>query len=245
MRSIITACESLDTSNWRDGINYEAIQLAEPDLIVATNSIMEQAEYDQLSAIAPVLGNPEEVTAAQRAWEDDQTLVGEALDLSAAADQLVADAETEIAAIADAHPEFDGKTLTIFTDQGPEWGMQYYSPAGGTAETVAMELGFAPNPTAEQFVDDDQISEENQTQLDADVLVGIYWQAAHQPEREENALFQAIPAVADGRYIGVLAEDTAGDAYGAGWVLRRGASSISMPWAVDVVANDWLADVEP
>ena len=68
-------------------------------------------------------------------------------------------------------------------------------------------------------------------------------------------LFQSLPPVAEGRYVSLSAVD--GDSTGlaladgrrvdgaqATWVLRRGQSVESLPWALDVVADEWLSTVK-
>lgn len=239
----LDAVEFTDSATRRDPLNFEAIAAADPDLIVAVNFVHEQADYDRLASIAPVLDNPEPVVGDQIDWQGIQHLVAEPLDLSAAADEAIADAEAQIAETAAANPQFEGSTITIATEY--ESGLEYYTTTGGTAEQALGEIGFAPNPLAEGFVNDPVVSDENLGQLDADVLVVIYQDAAARDAREAQPLFQAIPAVADGRYVAVdAADDPAESGINATWVFRRGASALSLPWGIDVVANTWLTDVD-
>ncbi|WP_229051600.1 ABC transporter substrate-binding protein [Aeromicrobium sp. Leaf350] len=238
-----------------DVLNFEGIAAAEPDLIVSFNAIIEQADYDKLADIAPVIDLTEDPGVGDKVdWREVQRQLGEALDLSAAADQAVADAEATIAEVAASHPEYAGKTSTIMYDYGSEFGMSYYTVTGGPTEGVMLDLGFVPNPLAENFTTDDVVSEENQALLDGDVLVVIYTDEKSREFREAQPLFQAIPAVAEGRYESlVFQEDSATDQLmtsdgqlveNAVWVLRRGASAIALPWAADKIANGWLGGVD-
>lgn len=239
----LNAVEFTDTATRRDPFNFEGIAATDPDLIVATNFLYDQADYDRLATIAPVLEQPEEVVGELIDWQETQHLVAETLDLRAASEQVVADAEAEIAAVGAAHPELEGKTITIATEYST--GLEYYTVAGGTAEQALGEIGFVPNPLAEEFVDDVAVSDENVGRLDADALVVIYVDEAAKTAREESPLFQAIPAVADGRYVGLAdGEDRPETGLNATWVFRRGASALSLPWALDVVAENWLADID-
>lgn len=248
----LSGIELVDTATRSDPTNYEGIASTEPDLIIATNWIFDEEEYAKLSAIAPVLDNEELIDGDKVEWQQTQRLIGEVLDLRERADQLVNEAEDAIAAVAASHPEFDGKTVTIFTDYGEEYGISYYTVAGGTAESVLLDLGFAPNPTAEQFVNDETVSEENQQLLDADVLVGLYFEPSVREAREAQPLFQAIPAVAEGRYVSLTSTEdytklVTADGTETGyliWVLRRGSSVVTLPWAAEVIADQWLADVD-
>jgi iron complex transport system substrate-binding protein len=248
----LASIETTDTATRRDPTNFEGIAATEPDLIVALNYLFEQADFDRLSAIAPVL-EYEEQLGDQADWRAGQQLVGDVLDLGGAATAAIEEADAAIAATAEAHPEFAGRTATIATDYGAQYDFEYYTPTGGTAEGVMLDLGFAPNPLAADFVDDPVISNENLARLDGDVLVVIYADEATREAREAQPLFQAIPAVADGRLSSLASPSETSTQLvtadgetveNATWVLRRGASALSLPWAVDVIADEWLAGIE-
>lgn len=247
----LASIETIDTATRRDPLNFEGIAASEPDLIISLNNLVDESDFDKLAAIAPVLEYEEQV-GDQADWREGQQLVGDVLDLGAAAGEAIEEADAAIAAVAEAHPEFAGKTVTIANDYGPEFGFDYYTPTGGTAEGVLLDLGFAPNPLAENFVADAVISDENLALLDADVLIAMYADEAIRDARESQPLFAALPPVAEGRYVSLTSDATgdllvtpAGDEYqNATWVLRRGASALSLPWAVEVIADEWLAGVE-
>ncbi|GAB3278280.1 ABC transporter substrate-binding protein [Kineosporia babensis] len=241
--------ETVDKATRNDPVNFEGIAASDPDLIIAIGALWEQADYDKLSDIAPVLDTAEQ---AESPWRDTQTLIGDTLDLGAAADAAVAEADQAIDAVAAEHPEFAGKTITIGNDYGPEYGLSYFTASGGIAEGIMTDLGFAPNPLAADFVKDDVVSEENLAKLDADVLVMTYGEPAWREDRESKPLFQSIPAVKDGRLVSLATEDDPAklvDAEGKEydnptWMLRAGASAESLPWGVEIVADQWLADVK-
>ncbi|MFI5492431.1 ABC transporter substrate-binding protein [Actinoplanes sp. NPDC051859] len=240
--------EKVDTATRRDPINFEGIAAAKPDLIVAVGALEGKPDYTKLTAIAPVLDTKEE--AAEITWQDLQRLIGQTLDLTAASDKLVASAEQAIADVAKAHPEFAGKTIAIANDYGPQYGLSYYTIADTFTEAVMLKLGFVAHPNAKKFVDEDVISDENLGLLDADILVVTYVSDEVRKAREAKPLFKSIKAVSDGRYVPLtLAKDdstklvtTAGKQVdNATWVLRAGASTASLPWAVKAVADQWLA----
>jgi iron complex transport system substrate-binding protein len=239
-----SSIEFTDTATRADPLNFEGIAATQPDLIVATNFVFDQETFDRLAEIAPVLENPEEVDGAAIDWRDTQRLIGEALDLSDASDQAIAEAEEAIAATAAEHPEFADTTATIAYHY-TGYPLEYYTPTGGTAESLLLELGFAPNPLGEPFATVPEVADENLGQLDADRLVVFYNTAEERDTREATDVFQSIPAVADGRYLPVVFEvdgEYTPEA-NASWVLRRGASALSLPWAADVVA-DWYAQID-
>lgn len=238
--------EKVDTATRRDPINFEGIAAAKPDLVVAVGALEGKPDFKKLSDIAPVLDTEEEGVST---WQDLQRLVGRTLDLGGAADKLVVNAEQAITDAAKAHPEFAGKTITIANDYGPKYGLSYYTIADTFTEEVMVKLGFAPNANAKKFVDEDVVSDENLGLLDADVLVVTYVSEEVRKDREAKPLFKSIKAVSEGRYVPLtLSKDdatklvnTAGEQVeNAVWVLRAGASTVSLPWAVKVVADQWL-----
>lgn len=239
--------DSIETLEQRenDDLNLEGIAASEPDLIFIPNTVemFEDEDIERLSAIAPVLEAPEPVSGDQVDWRDAPRLLGHALDLGDRAEQAIAEAEAAIEATSAEHPEFDGRTTTLAYDYGEEFGIDYYTVADGTAEEIVTLLGFEPNPLAEQFIDEATVSEENQAELDADVLIMFYTDDATRQAREDSALFQQVPAVADGRYVAVVGEEDERAEDGAIWALRRGTSALSIPWTLDALA-DWAAEAE-
>ncbi|GAB3689545.1 ABC transporter substrate-binding protein [Nocardiopsis oceani] len=238
----VSEIESVDSATRRDPINFEGIAASDPDLIIATNFILEEEDFAKLTDIAPVLENEEQIPGDHIDWRENQRLIGRTLDLGEAAEAAVDAAEEEIGTAAESLEDFSGSTITIAYDYD-EVSMDYYTVTGGTAEDVVGQLGFAPNPLAENFVDEASVSDEQIGLLDADVLVMFYSDEADRDAREETDLFQTLPPVAEDRYVSVVAGEE-GSGGNASWVLRRGASALSLPWAVDVIV-DWMDEVEP
>lgn len=238
------AIELVDERDSND-VNVEGVAALEPDLIVMPNTteMYEEEDISRLSEVAPVLENDEVVPGDQLDWREATRDLGRALDLTEAAEDAVAEAEQAIEDTAAEHPEFEGSTITLAYDYGEEYGIDYYTVTGGTAEDIVSLLGFASNPLAEQFTEDPTVSEENQAELDADILVMFYSDDADQQTREDSELFQQIPAVQDGRYVGVSAEQDARAEDGAIWALRRGTSPLSVPWTLDAL-SDWASQAD-
>lgn len=236
----VAGIETIDTTTRRDPINVESLAAARPDLIVALNSLADDGSFARLSAIAPVVEYGEQL-GDQADWREGQRLVGQALDLSGAAETAITEAESSIAAVAAAHPEYAGRTVTIATEYST--GIEYYTVSGGTAETFMTGLGFAPNPLAENFVENPDVSNELVSMLDADVVIMSYLNDEIRQAREADGLFRRLPAVAENRYVAVVSEEP-GSASNVTWVLRRGASASSLPWAAEAIADTWLADVD-
>lgn len=231
----------VDTATRADPVNFEGIAAAEPDLIIATNFVFEQEDYDKLAAIAPVLEHAEQAEGAAIDWRGTQRLIGEALDLAEVSETAITEADEAIAAVAAAHPGFAGTTATIAYHY-TGLPLEYYSPAGGTLERILLELGFDANPLAERFTEMPEVPDENLAQLEADRLVVFYDSDEERVDRESRPLFQSIPAVAEGRYLPVVLSDAAGvysPEANVTWMLRRGASALSLPWAAGILAG-WL-----
>lgn len=167
-------------------------------------------------------------------------------------EEVVTEADEDIAATAAEHQEFEGKTITMAYDYGTEYGVEYYTAEGSFAESIMLDLGFAPNPLVGNFSEDTTVSDENQGQLDADVLLMIYADEETREAREADRLFQSIPAVSEGRYVPLTYSKDADNVVSAGgtgmpnavWVTRAGASPLSLPWAVDMIADQWLAELD-
>lgn len=234
----------------RDDVNVEGIAQTEPDLIVAFNSIDDETTYDRLTSIAPVL-DFEEQEGDQGDWRQAQLEVGEALDLADAAQSKIDEVDEYITTLKDEHPEFEGKTVTMAVEY--DNGLQFYNLTGSTTEVLFEDLGFAPNPEADQFVDDNLVSSENWSVLDTDVLVAVYIDSESRDEIENSDLFQTLDVVNSGGYLALVPDED--DVYiminqegeeleNPTWVFRRGASTLSLPWALDVLANQWFASLD-
>ena len=74
-----------------DGLDYEAISNAKPDVILAAYSGITQEEYDLLSKIAPVVAYPK--LAWQTYWRDQITINATAIGKKDEGDKLVSDLE--------------------------------------------------------------------------------------------------------------------------------------------------------
>lgn len=90
-----------------DGLDFEAISNAEPDIILAAYSGISQEEYDQLSEIAPVAAYRE---AWATTWQDLTIDNGKALGMEEEAKALVEETSAFIEEKKAAYPEIQGLT---------------------------------------------------------------------------------------------------------------------------------------
>jgi iron complex transport system substrate-binding protein len=124
-------------------VNPEWVASLEPDLIVVTYHDIDQAMYDQLSAIAPVVAAPVgpgvDVFAAP--WRVEYRLIADAVGRRAQAEAVIAEVDATIEQIKADHPLLAGATF----DTGAlneEGGITTYS-SGDIANQLLSELGMS------------------------------------------------------------------------------------------------------
>ncbi len=198
--------------------SYEAVAALEPDLILDTKSSGDRARYDRLSSIAPTIGVPEGGDSYLTTTEQQMTMVSTALGRAEQGQQLLADVEAAFAAAREAHPEWEGKTVSAATRTSEGWGAYI---EGAERVDFLVDLGFEQNPAVAALPTSSSgfsvsISAEELDVLDADVIVAfpIFIETT---EITEDPLWQQLPAVADGRAV-VIDGDVA-SAYALGTTL--------------------------
>lgn len=186
-----------------DGVDFEAIADAAPDVILSAYSGMSQDDYDTLSQIAPVVAYPE--VAWGTTWQQTITLNGTALGLQAEAEALVADLEGEIADAVGGLENIDGQGAGFFFfDVNDLSSVGYYALVDPRARFLAEEAGFsAPQVVADadpvEFYT--SISAEAVDELsDVEVIV-TYGTGEELPALQADPLLSRIPAVANGAIV--------------------------------------------
>lgn len=111
----LAGAEPEKISNNDGTLNFEAIAVADPDLILAY-SYLEENEYERLAQIAPTVVEPEEGSR----WPDHTRDVGRALGQAERAEELVDEVEVAFARTTDEHPDFEGTTIAIQFGVGGE-----------------------------------------------------------------------------------------------------------------------------
>jgi iron complex transport system substrate-binding protein len=165
---------------------YEEIAEAAPDVILAGYSGITEEQYELLSDIAPVVAYPDEPWSTD--WRDLIEQTGTALGKSEEADTLLADIDAAIAEKAQAHPEFEGKSVALTSDSG---GVFYVYTDADPRVTFATELGFTSAPSVAELANGESdffytLSYEQLDQLTSDVIVNF---AA--TDEESNAFLTA------------------------------------------------------
>lgn len=204
----------------------EAIATLSPDVVLAPYEGFDKATYDQLSAVAPTVAYPDK--AWQTTWQDQTTLIGQALGKSDEATELIDGMNTMLADTAAAHPEYAGKTLSVINLDTTNGQVNVYKPTDPRVQ-ILTQLGFVNSPGVEKlaassdpdnfFVD---ISSERISEVDADVVVVFVSDAA---EAEKNPAYASLGAVKRGTAVAL--SDTK---------IIAGLSQTSVlatPWVID------------
>ncbi|MEM9203332.1 MAG: iron-siderophore ABC transporter substrate-binding protein [Actinomycetota bacterium] len=109
-----------------DGIDFETIADASPDIILASYSGLTQEDYDTLVQIAPVVAYPE--FAWGTPWDEMTIMNATALGLEAEGRQLVDDLNAEIDDTFAEFPELDGQTILFsFVSEADTSQIGFYS----------------------------------------------------------------------------------------------------------------------
>ena len=220
-----------------DGFDFEKIASLRPDLIVGTNSGMRQRDYDKLSRIAPTVTSVEGSTDYFSPWDEQVRVIGQALGKPDEAEALVKRVRDRYAAVAEEHPEFEGKTAT-FSQNGFYDGLLYVYPEGLNTEFLTY-LGFEINPEITALAKEPgvqvAISPERLDTIDADVIVFATEKPGDVGRLFEEPTFPLLDAVGKNRSV-----YTDGTLAGALYFM----SPLSLEYALDKLTPQLEAAVE-
>nr|WP_278249485.1 iron-siderophore ABC transporter substrate-binding protein [Nocardioides sp. IC4_145] len=211
----------------------EEIAAAAPDLILANYSGITEADYEKLSKIAPTVAYPEEPWATP--WRDVITTVGEALGQAEEAEQVLEDIDAEVAAAAEEHPEFEGKTIAAVAID-PQ---AFYVYRGADPRVEFLEdLGFTLAPSVGELDTEETsfyytISTEEADKLTSDVLV------SYAPDEEAAA---AVAESAGAKAMSQFQDGAVAEVTGASLVAAVGPpTALSLTWGLE----DFVAALVP
>jgi len=199
-------------------------------VILAQYSGLTQEQYDTLSAIAPVVGYPDEPWSTP--WRDVVETTGAALGRTGEAAAALAGIDEQIAEQRDAHPEFAGKTLAAVWDLA---GTFYVYADEDPRVAFMLDLGFVNAPAVDSLDTDESpffftLSHERLDELTSDVLV-VY-----------GTTEDEVDAFIDAPYAQVMAQVRAGTVaplVGAEFIAAVSPpTALSLPWGLaEVVAQ--------
>ncbi|MDG4764130.1 iron-siderophore ABC transporter substrate-binding protein [Solwaraspora sp. WMMD406] len=177
---------------------FDEIVAAEPDLILAVYSGIDQEQYDLLSQIAPTVAYPGEAWATP--WRDLVTTVGTALGKSAEATALLGDIDAQIAQKAEEHPELAGKSVAMVWDSA---GTFYVYKEADPRVEFALDLGMEGAASVNELATDEStfyftMSYEQLDKLTSDVLVSFATTQDEQDAFLSSQAAQTMPQVRSG-----------------------------------------------
>lgn len=218
--------ELIDTES---GFPFEAIQRLEPDVILATNTFpLIEESWDQLNAIAPVVGHVEGPGIDD--WRQGMRQVAKALGKEAEGKKAIDEVESQIATARKIYPQLEGKTVSIF-NYVPGDNLYVINDEEDASIRFFKQLGLAgvePRVAALDGVEGRaQISAERYPEVDADVVIGTSPDQAALEELGDERLFESVPAVARGSYL----EAEIGEATAMAF-----PSVLSVPYAIETLA---------
>lgn len=182
--------------------SYEAIAALEPDLILDVRGSGDQDRYDRLAEIATTVSVPEGGESYLTTQEQQVDMISTALGVPEEGDALLSEIEQAYTSAAEAHPEWQGKTVTAATRTSEGWGA--YIEGSNRVETMER-FGFVQNPTIQDIPVNSggfsvSISSEELDAMEADLIVAfpIYIETT---EITEDPQWQKLSAVKENRAV--------------------------------------------
>ncbi|NJP65460.1 iron-siderophore ABC transporter substrate-binding protein [Streptomyces spiramenti] len=207
---------------------FEKIAALDPDLIIDVKSSGAQERYDTLSKIATTVGVPEGGDNYLTSHRTQTEMISAALGMPEKGAELLAEVDAAFEAAVEEYPEFEGKSVTV----GSRTSNGYGAYVRGTGRVDFVErLGLVNNEQVQEQATDDfsiEVSRENLNMLDADLVI-IAPIGIEADEIADDSLFQAIPAVEDGRSLIIDSTDGISTAFATETIL-------SVPFALEKVA---------
>lgn len=184
-----------------DGLDFEAISDANPDVILAAYSGITQEDYDLLSEIAPVVAYP--TSPWTTTWREQVLLNAEGAGMKAEGEQLIKDTENLVAEKLSAYPQISGKKVVWVNFSAQDMSqLHIYTPIDSRVSFL-YELGLEyPESITSQITDPTsyslKLSAENAEALnDADLIVG-YGNDELLKALQADSLLGKIPAIQRG-----------------------------------------------
>jgi iron complex transport system substrate-binding protein len=208
-------------------LDFERIASLEPDVIFAIGAGIEQADFDQLLSIAPVVAQTDEYNNFGTPWDVAQLMIGKALGLEAEAQALVDGVNAQIAEVVAAHPDWHGKSGAVATIalNGTSGAFTY----GDNRGHLLTQLGFVIPEEITAASGDTfyaALSAEQIELLDTDLLLYTAYPTSDRPTVDALPLVKALDVMADGR--AAFLDDETGGAMAF-------SSTLSIPYALDAI----------
>ncbi len=179
-----------------DSIPFEKIAALQPDLIVVTYLVQDEATYAQLAAIAPTIPLLSPADQVDQ-WQEIATVAGSFLGDPAAAAALIADVDSKVQATAAELPALRGRTYAL-ANWVPGDSIYVVADPEDGASVFFAQLGLAITPSVLAVADGVSgratLSLERVDLLDGDLLV-LFTNGA---DPADIPGYAALPAVQTG-----------------------------------------------
>ncbi|GAA5131873.1 iron-siderophore ABC transporter substrate-binding protein [Pseudonocardia adelaidensis] len=204
-----------------DGLDLEEVAALEPDLVLATNYYGLEHVYQGLSAIAPTVGY--RTGWGEATWQDTARVIGRAVGEEAEVEQRIRKVDGMVAGLAAELPGLAGKTFSSVFYHDPGQFTVDTNPDGHTAELLG-QLGMVMSPRVVAEVVNRSVGAERMGVIDADLVRLGYASDDLRAQLTASPLFQAMPAVRDGR---VFESDVLGATAG------NNPTLLNVPWQLE------------
>lgn len=184
-----------------DGLDFEAISDAKPDVILAAYSGITQEDYNLLSKIAPVVAYPKAPWATT--WREQVLFNAKGMGMEAKGEQLIKDTESMVKEKLAKYPQISGKKVVWVNFSAKDLSkLHIYTPVDSRVSFL-FELGLSyPKAVTDMITDPSKyslnLSAENAEALyEADVIVGYGNNELYQAVKSDSLLGK-IPAIQKG-----------------------------------------------
>ena len=212
-------------------LDFEQILDLEPDLILAPYSGITETDYKRLDSIATTVAYAGEAWGIT-SWQDQATIIGQALGRPAYTQTLISQAETAVTDAAAAHPEFEGKTFAYgmaLTEGSTD--LAFYDRKDGRV-TFTEQLGLTMSPDVADISANrpadvwyGAVSLEELDAVDSDIFIAWADNQAQVDRSLATSLLAQWTPVASDRAIWITDKQLAR--------ATTSVSIISMEWALD------------
>ena len=156
-----------------DGAPVVEVAKLDPDVILATNSGLTEAEYEKLSKIAPVVAYPEAPWITP--WQTQLEMTGQALGRTSLAEEVAAETQAAIEEGTAAHPQIEGRSMVFaYLTTADMSTVGVYAPEDPRV-SLMHDFGLVDAPMVDDVIEDGQfygtMSAERAAELESDVLL--------------------------------------------------------------------------
>ncbi|AZN38991.1 iron-siderophore ABC transporter substrate-binding protein [Paenibacillus albus] len=186
-----------------DGLDFEAISDAKPDVILAAYSGLTKEDYATLSKIAPVIAYQKAPWVTS--WREMIKFDAMGMGMEAEGEQLIKDTENVIKEKASAYPDIQGKNaLFAFFSPDDLSKVSVYAPGDPRADFL-IDLGMKYSPDVLNKVSGDsfylELSAENADVLNSTDYIVTYGDEALLKKLQADPLLGKVPAIAKGAVV--------------------------------------------